>query len=111
MALAECSFGAGIGSETAIDAVAVASGDRINQAAALFGESASRVVVSAAPEHASEVIARAAAAHVPARIIGRTGGSHVRIAVSSAQVIDVAVADLEQLWMSAIERHFVRRVA
>jgi phosphoribosylformylglycinamidine synthase len=112
MALAECSFGAGaIGAEAAIEAVAVASDDRINQAAALFGESASRIIVSTAPERASEVMARAAAAHVPSRIIGRTGGSQLRIAVAGALVIDLALADLEHLWTSAIERYFVRRVA
>jgi phosphoribosylformylglycinamidine synthase subunit PurL len=112
MSLAECCFGAsGIGAEAAIDGVAVASDGRLNQAAALFGESASRVIVSTAPERASDVMARAAAAHVPARIIGKTGGPQLRIAVAGSLAIDLAIADLEQVWMSAIERHFVRRVA
>jgi phosphoribosylformylglycinamidine synthase len=112
MALAECSFGTGgIGAETAIDPVAVANDDRVNQAAALFGESPSRVLVSTAPERASEVMARAASARVPAQIIGRTGGSQLRVAVGGALVIDLPVADLEPLWTSAIERYFVRRVA
>jgi len=46
--LAECTFGTGgIGVEVSIDGVAVAADARLNVAGALFGESASRVVVSA----------------------------------------------------------------
>ena len=52
-----------------------------NDAAALFGESASRVVVSAPPDDVTEVLERAAAAGVPARVIGETGGNRLRIAV------------------------------
>ncbi|QYN36201.1 phosphoribosylformylglycinamidine synthase subunit PurL [Pseudonocardia sp. DSM 110487] len=42
---------------------------------ALFSESAGRVLVAVAPEHASDVLSRAAEAGVPAREIGTTGGS------------------------------------
>ena len=45
--LAECCFDSGgIGAEVSIDGVSVAKDDVTNRAAALFGESASRVVVS-----------------------------------------------------------------
>jgi phosphoribosylformylglycinamidine synthase len=112
MTLAECCFGTGgIGAEAAIDGVPAVGDDRISEAAALFGESASRVIVSTAPGAAADVMARAAAAQGPARLIGTTGGPQLRIVVAGTLAIDLAVADLERQWVSAIERHFVRRVA
>jgi phosphoribosylformylglycinamidine synthase len=110
--LAECCFGSGgAGAEASIEATVVAREPRINMAAAVFGESPSRVLVSAAPEHASKVMARAAAAGVPATIIGRTGGSAIRIFVGGELAVDVPVADLERLWSTAVEKTFVRKVA
>ena len=80
--LAECCFDtAGIGAEISIDAADLSPEDAINRAAALFGESASRVIVSTAVDLVTEVLERAAAAGVPARVVGRTGGNLLRIAV------------------------------
>jgi phosphoribosylformylglycinamidine synthase len=112
MALAECCFGSGErGAEVSIAEVSVARDPRLNQAAALFGESSSRVIVSASPENADEVLAGAAAAHVPAQVIGKTGGPQLRVVVGSDVVIDMPVGELERMWTSAIERYFIRRVA
>jgi phosphoribosylformylglycinamidine synthase len=83
----------------------------VNDAAVLFGESASRVVVSAHPQNITEVLQLAAAAGVPARVIGETGGNRLRFAVGGRQVIDVSAADAERVWSTAIERVFTRRVA
>jgi len=110
--LAECAFDTnGIGVEASIDAVAVARDRGVNLAAALFGESATRVVVSVAPGDVTTVVERAKAAKVPARVIGRTGGSALRIAVAGEVAIDVSVAEAEERWATAIERRFARRVA
>jgi phosphoribosylformylglycinamidine (FGAM) synthase-like enzyme len=110
--LAECCFDTdGIGADVSIDRVAVASADVLNRAAALFGESASRVVVSAAAEAASDIVQRANAAGVPARIIGRTGGRSLRIAVGGEMAVDVTLADAERAWSDAIQGYFARRVA
>jgi phosphoribosylformylglycinamidine synthase len=112
VALAECCFGtSGMGCDVSVEAVAVSGDDRINEAAALFGESPSCVIVSAASADLSEVLTRAAAAGVPARAIGETGGNLMRIAVAGRPAVDVPVGDLEQRWASAIERRFARRVA
>jgi phosphoribosylformylglycinamidine synthase subunit PurL len=112
MALAECCFGAGDrGADVAIDAVSVARNSPVNQAAALFGESASRVLVSAAADRASDVLARALAKGVPAQVIGQTGGHQLRVSVGGKLAIDVPVGELERIWTSAIERYFIRRVA
>jgi phosphoribosylformylglycinamidine synthase len=110
--IAECSFETGgIGAEISIPAVDV-SGDRhVNDAAALFGESASRVVASVAPDGVTAVLERAAAAAVPARVIGQTGGNRLRMAVGGQVVIDQAVDAAERVWSSSLEQYFVRRVA
>jgi phosphoribosylformylglycinamidine synthase len=110
--LAECCFDSdGIGADVSIDRVAVAGAEAINRAAALFGESASRVVVSASPEAVSEVVRKAAAAGVPARIIGRTGGRSLCIAVGGDVAVNVTLADAERAWSDALQRYFVKRVA
>ena len=83
----------------------------LNLAATLFGESASRVVVSVAPDRVDDVLSRAAASGVPARIIGRTGGTALRVEVAGKTAIDVTVEEAERVWSTAIDKHFVRRVA
>ena len=110
--LAECSFDTGgIGADVAIDDVNASGNADINRAAALFGESASRVVVSVAPDVSADVLRRAASAGVPARVIGRTGGRELRIAVGGRVAISVPVSEAERVWSRAIERYFARQVA
>ena len=112
MTVAESSFDTGgVGATVSIDAVHVARDETVNVAAALFGESASRVVVTAGPGDFTTVLERAAAANVPARVIGETGGNHLRMAVGGAVVIDQPVDVAERAWSSAIERYFKKRVA
>ena len=53
----------------------------------------------------------AAAANVPARVIGQTGGNRLRIAVAGEIVIDQSVDEAERVWSTAIDRYFVQRVA
>ena len=110
--IAECSFEtSGIGAEVSIEGVPVSRDGRVNVAAALFGESASRVVVSVVPEHVTTVLQRAAAAKVPGRVIGQTGGNRLRIAVAGDIVIDQSADEAERVWSTAIDRYFAQRVA
>ena len=103
--LAECCFeSGGIGVDAAVPGASAGGG--IGVAAALFGESASRVVVSAAAGREAELLARAAAAGVPAQTIGRTGGERFRAAVDGAAAIDAAVAELERVWERGLARYF-----
>jgi phosphoribosylformylglycinamidine synthase len=112
VALAECCFETGgVGAEASLDAVAASRTTAVNDAAALFGESASRAIVSVGQDDATKVLERAAAAGVPARVIGQTGGNLLRIAVGGHMRIDVSVNELERAWSGAIERYFERRVA
>jgi phosphoribosylformylglycinamidine synthase len=110
--VAECCFGtAGIGAEVSIAGVRAFSNGTNNEAAALFGESASRVVLSASPDNVTPILERAAAAAVPARVIGQTGGNRLRVAVDGRMAVDVSVDEAERAWSSAIERYFVKQVA
>jgi phosphoribosylformylglycinamidine synthase II len=112
LTIAECAFDTvGIGAEVSLEGVPVSRDVNVNVAAALFGESASRVVVSVVPEHVTTVLRHAAAAGVPARVIGQTGGSRLRIAVAGDIVIDQSVDEAERAWSTAIDRYFVQRVA
>jgi phosphoribosylformylglycinamidine synthase subunit PurL len=79
--------------------------------ASCFSETASRIVVSVDASKVQELLTRAAQAGVPARRIGTTGGTRLRIAVDGAKVVDVAVAEAENLWATALARYFKRAVA
>ena len=112
VAVAESCFDTeGMGAEVSIPGVEIVRDAAMNTAAALFGESASRVLVSAVPEDATAVLQRAAALNVPARMIGQTGGNLLRIAVAGETSIDVQIHEAERVWNGAIERYFARRVA
>ena len=111
VALAECTFDtAGIGLSVDLPAVATTPAEW-KTASTLFSESASRVVVSVAPQHLAALLGRARALGVPAREIGRTGADRIRIAVEGVEAIDIAVAEAEQLWNTALEKHFKQKAA
>jgi hypothetical protein len=44
-------------------------------------------------------------------VIGRTGGTMLRIAVAGRPAIDIAVDDAERMWASAVPGHFSRQAA
>jgi phosphoribosylformylglycinamidine synthase len=99
--LAECCFDTG-----GIGVSAELTGDQ-----EIFSESASRIVVSVSASNQEEVLKRAAAAGVPARRLGTTGGSRLEIAAGGRKVIDVAIAEAENLWATALEKYFKKAVA
>jgi len=66
----------------------------------LFGEDASRIVVSLEPRHAAELEARAKKAGVPLSWLGETGGE--RFAISG--LVDLAVSAISDAWWNGFER-------
>jgi len=116
--LAECAFDTG-GMGFEVDAPSLASGivhgvdpaSPIGLVAALFGETASRAVVSVRRDDRAMLLQMAADAGVPAQLIGKTGGSRLMIRCGGKTVIDTAVADAERIWSDAIARHFKGRAA
>jgi phosphoribosylformylglycinamidine synthase len=111
--LAECSFGSGgIGLEADVPDVARSFRDAtLATDAALFGESASRAVVSVVARNRDAFLQMAAATGVPARIIGKAGGHRLRIRVAGNEAIDCTITEAEQLWATAIDRYFTGRAA
>ena len=93
VALAECAIGAGHG-------FAVSIPTDLPPHVALFSESASRAVVSVAPLDEDAFRALAAAHGVAVARIGETGGPRAVIDVA----IDIPVAELAEVWETAIPR-------
>jgi phosphoribosylformylglycinamidine synthase len=104
--LAECTFDTdGVGCDVDLPEVA----GRVD--AALFSESASRVVLTTLPVDVATVLELAASAGVPARQIGTTGGERLRISVNGALQIDCDRRDAEQKWSDALPGHFQRQAS
>ena len=102
IALAECSFDSG-GLGVSADITAVGDDPAYVAVATLFGESASRIVISVASDQLDSVMAAAAEAGVTAREIGRVVGDSIRLSVNGAVAIDSPVRLAEQAWATAIE--------
>ena len=107
--IAECCFDSSQGVEVELQGVAAATGWR--DVATLFGESASRAVVSVSPEHVDRLLAMAAAANLPAARLGVVGGDRIRVSVEGVRVLDEPLAAAELIWSTAIEEYFERRRA
>ena len=103
--LAECAFDTGgIGLKVNLPKT-------VSDAATLFGESASRVVVSVTAANLSQLEQLARELSVPMRVIGVTGGERLTIAVADETALDLPVVEAEQMWSSALGRYFARRAA
>jgi phosphoribosylformylglycinamidine synthase II len=109
--VAECAFETdGIGCDMNVSADS-AHDSKASDIATLFGESASRAVVSVAPGDTATLLQLAAETGVPAKLIGRTGGTRIIVRVDGRAVIDIARDDAERMWSTAIARHFKGRAA
>ncbi len=86
LALAESALRSGVGCRV----------EGASSAAELFSESSSRVVLGT-PDP-DDVLARASAAGVPARVLGTVGGDRIVV----AGLLDLAVADAEEAWRVAL---------
>jgi phosphoribosylformylglycinamidine synthase len=110
VALAESCFGSGgIGCDATVTAADGPDGWAI--LGTLFSERGGRIVVSVRPEHREALLALAGEHGVPAAVVGRTGGSRIRIAVGGTTAVDCSVAEAEQSWSTAFERYFAGRAA
>ncbi len=97
VALAECCAVAGatvIGAKVELTGVRGVGGDPVDAVAALFGEGPSRVIASVSPASVAAVLERAAAAGVPARRIGTTGGDRLAIEAAPLRPLSLGVREL-----------------
>jgi phosphoribosylformylglycinamidine synthase II len=97
VALSECAMESGLGAE-------IASGSGVRPSALLFGESTARALVTfpAAEEPAVRTAAREGG--VPLEILGRVGGSYLRVALGGRELFGESVAALSEIWSGAFER-------
>jgi len=104
--LAECCISQQVGRETPrligaeVDLSAVAK-TRLD--ALLFGETQSRVVISVAAVHAHKVLAQTKILGVPAMLLGRVGGTALKIKAGEAD-LSWGLAELHDGWWNAIAR-------
>ena len=99
--LAECSVDTeGVGCDVAIPT------DAEGTISALFGEGASRVVISVRKNDVGRVTEVAAAASIPCLTLGRSGGKRIRIAIGGEDVIDAPLDEVAQAWSSGLSRYF-----
>ena len=103
--LAEACFDTGLGADVDVAAVPGAA-PGFEDIATLFGESASRVIVSVTPARMAELMALAASAGVPAIAIGQVGGERIRVSVGGRRVLDEPLVEAERLWSTAIDSYF-----
>jgi phosphoribosylformylglycinamidine synthase subunit PurL len=105
--VAESCFDTGLG--VTVDVASVTAPESWEDVAALFTESASRVVVSVAPERLGELLALAKTQGVPATQIGTVGGDRVRMSVGGRLAIDEVLAEAEAIWATTLDNFFERR--
>jgi phosphoribosylformylglycinamidine synthase len=96
VALAEMAIAGGRGFALLADA----AGEAMPAAAWLFGEDQARYLVAAAPPMAAAIVDRAAAAGVPARVIGTAGGDRLTLAAGHAISLEAA-ARAQESWLPA----------
>jgi phosphoribosylformylglycinamidine synthase len=105
--LAECCFSGTPGVEADVPPVAADAG--FGDIATLFGESASRAVISVAAGREQDALELARREGVPALVVGRVGGGRVRLSVGGRCVVDESVETAERVWDGAIAARFERQ--
>jgi phosphoribosylformylglycinamidine synthase II len=70
--------------------------------AQLFGESPSRIVISARPEHAARIQELAAQVGAPVSVLGTVGGKTLRIAAGGKRQVSLPVEEMERIWRGAL---------
>lgn len=92
----------------ALGAVVKLNHGRLRRDAILFGESQSRVVLSAKPTHRQAVLDLAKEAGVPAEVIGVVGGDRLVVSLggetASTVLIDLPTDTLYDRWACSVER-------
>ncbi|MBF0516228.1 MAG: phosphoribosylformylglycinamidine synthase subunit PurL [Nitrospirae bacterium] len=96
--VAESTFGAGIGAELDLGE------NSLRTDALLFGESATRVLISLTSINAAEIKAAVVAAGLPIAQIGRTGGKSLRIRGNGVTLIDTPVSELKSIYDTSLQR-------
>ena len=103
VALAECAMSAPEGGPRVGCSVALTVARRADET--LFGEGASRVVVSVEAARAREFEALMAESAIPWRWIGVTGGDRLVVRAAAQTLVDLPLEGMESAWRTGFERH------
>ncbi|MCL6593517.1 MAG: phosphoribosylformylglycinamidine synthase subunit PurL, partial [Alicyclobacillus sp.] len=106
VALAEMCIPAGLGVQAQVADQPVADG--VARAGWLFGEGQSRILVEVDRTAAASLLAAAAAAGVPARVLGSTGGERLRLGDSAQVWVDVPLQRVADTWRQALPQQMRR---
>lgn len=96
VALAESCISGGLGAHVELPA------SDLRADIALFSESQSRILLSASPNHADELVQLIAQHGVPVRVIGRVEGGDLVVHANGAAVVNRSVQTLKQVWEDVI---------
>ena len=105
VALAEASFGNGIGADIKVGAQPV-----MDAGFGLFLETSNQVLVTCAPEDVEILRKLAEPFGIWVNRIGQTIAARLRIDVSGEADLDVSVAELKTAWSKALESHLAEEV-
>ncbi len=100
VALAECCMWGDTGARVTLPA----GETEVRLDARLFGESPSRILISAAPDNAEKIREIAGRHGAPLELLGAVGGDSLTVLADGEPVIAAPVAELKKLWRSAIPR-------
>jgi len=78
--------------------------------AVLFGETQSRIVISASPQKAEKIVQMAAEAKVPLHVIGKVTKNNLKIKVGGKIVIQEKVTELKKIWENSLEQELKKEV-
>ncbi|HKO95446.1 MAG TPA: phosphoribosylformylglycinamidine synthase subunit PurL [Pyrinomonadaceae bacterium] len=76
--------------------------DQLAPATALFSESPSRIIISFPETSLAAIEATTTSAGSPFKVIGRVGGTRLRINLDDSELVSVEVDELEAVWRSSL---------
>ncbi len=100
--LAECCIVGEVGAQVDIPEEAIGDDFHNRFSALLFGETASRIVVTVAPSDLKALQELAATHQCPLFVLGRVGGSELKIAFAGQELVRETVAHLKAVWATAL---------
>ncbi len=96
--LAECGFAHDVGAQVDLNSVGLVT------EFVLFGEDASRILISCDPQNVGTIQQVAAKSGVEAAQVGSTISAQIEIRVDGASVVAASVSDLKDAWSAALQR-------
>ncbi len=107
VALVECALPAGVGANIKLAGAWLPGnepGDALPSEFRLFGEDASRVIVSCDQNQLARIKSVAAEYKISADVLGETGGERVQIEIGDQSVISANIQDLRSAYEGALEK-------